>query len=161
MTRATTRVPAGTLALITAWRNAILTLADPAVEVYDGAPSVPLAEIPDDAVIVFGSIGEQMAVSGTRTGPNGLLPHDEETFAISFAISSVRDLGDTALARARVAEILGALETLLTADMKLGGAVNRARLGPTFAWDVRKTGRGEGEAIEVAYRGSVEIKALL
>lgn len=160
----TSRVPAAIDALFEFTKTAVIplhTADEPEVGVYDGAPTVPVAEIPPDAIVIGGTIGEQLAVTGSREGPGGLASHDTEKFQVSVGISSVRDAGETKKARDRVAAIKALLETKLKADMTLGGVVNRARVGPTFAWDIRQVARGEGIGIEAAERFTIEITALL
>jgi hypothetical protein len=157
----TTRVPAATDVLVSLMREKLSLLPSPDVEVYDGALTVPLSELSDDAVLVGGNTGDRLAATGERTGPNGLAPHDRETALIGLVVSSLRDIGETKLARDRCAEILGLLEAELKKDMTLGGVVNRARLGPSFLWSTHRAMRGETERIEVAVRIDVEIMGLL
>lgn len=157
----TTRVPAAVDGLYEFYRGLVGTLGEPAVQVCDGAATQPLEELAADVVLIGATVGSRQAVTGTRDGPGGLTSHDSEVFTIGVVVSCVRDVGETKKARDRVAEIVALLEVNLKADMTMGGTVNRARIGPSFSWDVAKCYRGEAEAIEVAKQFGVEIRALL
>lgn len=155
----TTRVPAVIDALYTLITAAVTTVPAPPVAVYDGAPSTK--DVGLDTIVVGSNFGDRLAVMGERMGPGGLTSHDAEVFQVGIVVECMRDVGETKIARDRAASFMALIETALHDDMRLGGACDIARVGPTLLWSQERVIVDQTEGIEVMLRFDVECRALL